>query len=90
MPSRRLTPTERMKEVKPHARGLMVVNAFLKTSKFDDIYHTLLAAARDCGMELSVRTNAELCCIVDTPAFDSARYDFVLFWDKDVQLGHAA
>lgn len=67
-------------------RGLMVVNAFLKTSKFDDIYHTLLAAAMDCSMELSVRTNAELCCIVDTPAFNPARYDFVLFWDKDVQL----
>lgn len=67
-------------------RGLMVVNAFLRTTKFDDIYHTLLAAANQCSMELSVRTNAELFSIVDTPAFDAGRYDFVLFWDKDVQL----
>ena len=42
--------------------GLMVVNAFLRTTKFDDIYHTLLSAAHGEGMELDVRTNAELCC----------------------------
>lgn len=66
--------------------GLMVVNAFLRTTKFDDIYQTLRGAARKVGMELEVRTNAELCATVDTPAFDPAPYNFVLFWDKDVQL----
>ena len=34
--------------------GLMVVNAFLRTTKFDDIYHTLLSAAHGEGMELDV------------------------------------
>ena len=66
--------------------GLLVVNAFLRTTKFDDIYRTLLEAAREEGMALEVSTNAELCCMVDTPAFAPDRYDFVLFWDKDVQL----
>ena len=66
--------------------GLMVVNAFLRTTKFDELYHILLDAARDCGMALSVRTNAELCPMVESPAFDAAAYDFVLFWDKDVHL----
>lgn len=66
--------------------GLMVVNAFLRTTKFDDLYHILLEAAQHNGMALDVMTNAELCCIVDTPAFDAEAYDFVLFWDKDVQL----
>ncbi|MEG1775091.1 MAG: RimK family alpha-L-glutamate ligase [Clostridia bacterium] len=66
--------------------GLMVVNAFLRTTKFDDIYLTLLEAAQARGMALTVQTNAELCCTVDTSAFDPAVYDFVLFWDKDVQL----
>ena len=42
--------------------GLMVVNAFLRTTKFDDIYHTLLSAAHGEGMELDVRTNAESGC----------------------------
>ena len=27
--------------------GLMVVNAFLRTTKFDDIYHTLLSGEAD-------------------------------------------
>lgn len=66
--------------------GLMVVNAFLRTTKFDDIYHTLLSAAHGEGMELDVRTNAELCCETATGAFASGAFDFVLFWDKDVQL----
>lgn len=67
-------------------RGLMVVNAFLRTTKFDDIYMTLLSAAHGEGMELEVRANAELSAIVDTPAFDPTGFDFVLFWDKDVHL----
>ena len=66
--------------------GLMVVNAFLRTTKFDDIYHTLLSASHGEGMELDVRTNAELCCEVATGAFAAEAFDFVLFWDKDVQL----
>ena len=66
--------------------GLMVVNAFLRTTKFDDIYHTLLSAAHGEGMELDVRTNAELCCETATGAFAAGAFDFVLFWDKDVQL----
>ena len=67
-------------------KGLMVVNAFLRTTKFDDLYHTLLAAAQECGMALDVATNAELSQTVYTAGFDPAAYDFVLFWDKDVQL----
>lgn len=67
-------------------KGLMVVNAFLRTTKFDDLYRTLQAAAEVAQMALEVATNAELCCVVDTPAFQPEAYDFVLFWDKDVQL----
>ena len=67
-------------------RGLMVVNAFLRTTKFDDIYQTLLSAAQGRGMALEVFTNAELSAVVDGPDFDASQYDFVLFWDKDVHL----
>ncbi len=66
--------------------GLMVVNAFLHSSKFDELYSLLLHSAQQRGMEFSVRTNAELCTVVDTPAFTPETYDFVLFWDKDVAL----
>lgn len=67
-------------------KGLLVVNAFLRTTKFDDIYQTLLEAAVDQNIILEVSTNAELCCQLDTPSFTQKQYDFVLFWDKDVQL----
>lgn len=67
-------------------RGLMVVNAFLRTTKFDELYHILLDAAQGCGIQLSAHTNAELSPIVDSPAFRASDFDFVLFWDKDVQL----
>lgn len=68
------------------SRGLMVVNAFLKTNKFDEIYLTLLEAAKLSGMELEVKTNAELCVELCSDGFSPDSYDFVLFWDKDVQL----
>ena len=67
-------------------KGLMVVNAFLRTTKFDDLYHILLDAAQQCGMALDVATNAELSRAAFTGGLDSSLYDFVLFWDKDVQL----
>lgn len=67
-------------------QGLLVVNAFLRTSKFDDLYAFLIAAARELGIGLDVSTNAELCALVDTEAFDPSRYGFCLFWDKDVHL----
>ena len=67
-------------------KGLMVVNAFLRTTKFDDLYHTLLEAANANGMQLEVFTNAELAPIAVSDAFQPKNYDFVLFWDKDVQL----
>ena len=67
-------------------QGLLVVNAFLNTTKFSELYQILLHSAQTCGMGLSVHTNAELCTIVDTPAFPAEAYDFVLFWDKDVAL----
>ena len=66
--------------------GLLVVNAFLRMTKFDDLYQILLCSAHECGMELSVHTNAELAPIVESDSFEPARYDFVLFWDKDVAL----
>lgn len=67
-------------------KGLMVVNAFLKTGKFEEIYQALLAAARGRGLALALKTNAEICCEMCEGIFEPAAYDFVLFWDKDTQL----
>ncbi|MBE5802607.1 MAG: RimK family alpha-L-glutamate ligase [Clostridiales bacterium] len=67
-------------------RGLLVVNAFLRTSKFDELYQILADAAKECGMALDVQTNAELICAMETGEFRKEDYAFVLFWDKDVLL----
>ncbi|NCB06179.1 MAG: RimK family alpha-L-glutamate ligase, partial [Clostridia bacterium] len=66
-------------------RGLMVVNAFLRSTKFTDVYETLRQSAQARGIALSVVTNAEVCFAVQAPSA-LAGFDFVLFWDKDVQL----
>ncbi len=66
--------------------GLMVVNAFLRTVKFQELYGILLEAARRHQIDLTLKTNAQLSCIVATDAFDASAYDFAIFWDKDVIL----
>ncbi|MCL1854255.1 MAG: RimK family alpha-L-glutamate ligase [Clostridia bacterium] len=66
--------------------GLLVINAFLRNAKFDEIYQYLRSAADELHIALRVSTNAELSAVVDTDAFDPSRYGFVLFWDKDIHL----
>lgn len=66
-------------------RGLLVVNAFLRTGKFDELYRFLSEAAAGEGITLEVMTNAELVCVLED-AFDPAAYAFVIFWDKDILL----
>lgn len=66
-------------------KGLLVVNSFVQSEKFDGIYSLLEGAAskrsvsleRVCGAELL----APLCSGEDIP-----RADFVIFWDKDIRL----
>lgn len=66
-------------------KGLLVVNAFLRTNKFDELYTFLRDAAEDEGMQLEVMTNAELVCALEGD-FSPADYRFVVFWDKDILL----
>ena len=68
-------------------RGLMVVNAFLRTAKFETLYSLLMESARKEGMGLNLTTNAALSAVADSRDFHPEEYDFVLFWDKDVALG---
>lgn len=71
-------------------QGVMIVNGFLHSGKFTEIYEWLEAAAKRHGIALSVHTNAEIpawadCAgILNGTCLDGA--DFVLYWDKDVFL----
>lgn len=80
--------------------GILIVNQFLNTHKFNELYEWLTDAAARCGIRLSVMTNADYlvrCDISSTkksekealidPHFPEC--DFVLFWDKDIYLARA-
>lgn len=69
--------------------GWLVVNHFMKSAKFDEIFAWLERAAQSQAILLIRKTNAELLATLfkraDDP-IDRERPDFVLFWDKDVRL----
>lgn len=59
--------------------GLLVINHFLNTHKFNELHAHLVKIAKDMSIGLEIKTNLEL-------ATEKATGDFVLFWDKDVNL----
>ena len=65
-------------------KGWLVVNGFLQSNKFDELYAFLGRAAASLGIELKKKTSTELFGCVDEPLVDKP--DFVLFWDKDYAL----
>lgn len=73
-------------------KGWLITNAFLHTHKFTEIHLWLTEAAKKLGVDLIVKTNAEILVQLDSN-FTNAKYsksnekpDFVLFWDKDIRL----
>ncbi|MGF7144235.1 RimK family alpha-L-glutamate ligase [Anaerotaenia torta] len=66
-------------------RGILIVNEFLQSDKFQDIHDRLLSAALKHGIVMELRTNAQI--LMDTARkFPQNEADFILFWDKDVKL----
>lgn len=66
--------------------GVLVVNKFLSTEKFRDIYARLQCAFNEREVSLSLCTNSELCHVLGDDIPFSRKPDFVLFWDKDISL----
>ena len=59
--------------------GFLVVNAYLKGEKFDTLHKHLVNCAESMGILLKIKNNEDMLFCDETP-------DFVLFWDKDVNL----
>lgn len=59
--------------------GILAVNAFLRGEKFDNLHNHLVKAAESMDITLKIKNNQEL-------LFSAEKPDFVLFWDKDVNL----
>ena len=74
--------------------GWLIVNRFLHTDKFCELYGWFASSAEQYGVELDVLTNDELCCsLTDESAIPLVNGapagrlpDFVLFYDKDIRL----
>lgn len=62
--------------------GFLIINHFLKGKKFDTLHRHLADAASKSEINLIIRTNLEA-------IFDKSEPDFVLFWDKDINLAAA-
>lgn len=60
-------------------KGILAVNHFLNTKKFNELHSALLSSAKKERIELEIKTNLEL-------SVQKAECDFVLFWDKDINL----
>ena len=59
--------------------GFLVVNHYLSGEKFSKLHAHLISSAEKMNIDLKLRTNFDL-------LFESEIPDFVLFWDKDVNL----
>ncbi len=66
-------------------RAWLVVNHFVHAEKFETLYNMLTRAAEASSVKLERKTNAELLVDFSVSAAEP-RPDFVLFWDKDVNL----
>ena len=67
-------------------KGWLIVNGFIGTEKFREIYGFLSRAAEKRNITLEIKTNDELTVPVNDSILDANRPDFILFWDKDTIL----
>lgn len=67
-------------------KGWLIVNSFLHSEKFVQLYSYLKAAANRRAVELEIKTTTDVICEVSSGFSQYVLPDFVLFWDKDVCL----
>lgn len=65
-------------------KGLLVVNGFISSVKFSELYRMLSEAAERLGIRLDILKSTEI--PHNTENVGGMKYDFILFWDKDVIL----
>lgn len=73
-------------------KALLVYNDFLHSDKFNLHYKWLRAAAEKHGISLECEGNSKILCSYASSLDESfektlLKYDFILFWDKDIRLG---
>lgn len=67
-------------------KAWLITNEFLHTNKFTEINSWLVESAKRHGIEMDVKTNAEVLAVLGSGYRQKEPLDFILFWDKDVRL----
>ncbi len=67
-------------------KGILIVNHFLDSEKFSDIYARLCESAQAHGASLTLMTNRDLMHVEGEALPFPFPPDFILFWDKDILL----
>lgn len=71
--------------------GFLIVNEYLNTNKFNELYDMFYTASRKHSVRLEKYTNADFLVRldrseVDSDAFNNGDPDFIIFFDKDIAL----
>ena len=71
--------------------GFLIVNEYLNTNKFKELYEMFDVAAKKHSVKLLKYTNADFLVRLDSDEIDSDTFndgdpDFVIFFDKDIAL----
>ena len=69
-------------------KGLLIVNEFIKANKerFSALYQDLECSFKNIGIRLEKMTNSE--ALVTISENNLPDFDFILFWDKDINLAY--
>ena len=67
-------------------KGWLVVNGFLQSNKFEELYSYLTAASKSAQIQLLIKTSTELFSALGDDFFEQEKPDFAIFWDKDYVL----
>ncbi len=68
-------------------KGYLVTNHYLVSEKYNSLNWLLCESAQRCGIELVLKTNAEILSEMTVGGTEKCEdIDFVLFWDKDITL----
>ena len=70
-------------------KGWLIVNSFVDSEKFNELYSLLLESAKKQNVSLELLKGSELINIVGCDFTDKPLPDFVIFWDKDINLAKA-
>ena len=65
-------------------QGWLIVNSFMDSNKFNNLYETLCLAFNKRGVDLAIKKATDIS--LDVEMAISNKPDFAIFWDKDIYL----